>query len=280
MDNWINWMVGEVFKFDNSVLAYHSPVAAAEVDKRKLTLFRQMIEFVVFAWDKLIRAPYFALRWVYKGLVQIANAVFQGGDRGASIIPVPEEKMDKRDQLVLAKLASVTETKMKADAALASPVTPSHVKSTPELWSKVRKLIFGMLDGSNLETFGVPKSENGWPVIYRVSSIFNDPSKRTQILNPETLSPEAPLELSWEELARYPELQKAFTGKRASVDGENLKSLTKLVKLNEDVEAKKLRLTALKDHLEEIQPSDKDEADLQEEDATAAKDQTKKVVAE
>jgi hypothetical protein len=280
IDAWINWMIGEVFKFDNGILSYHSPVPADEVAKRKLTLFRQMVEFVVFAWDKLIRVPYFALRWIYKGLVQIANSVFQGGNRGASIIPVPEEKMDKRDQLVLAKLASVTETKMKADAALASPVTPSHVKSSPELWSKVRKLIFGMLDGSNLETFGVPKSENGWPVIYRVSSIFNDPSKRTQILNPETLSPEEPLELSWEELAKYPELQKAFTDKRAAVDGENLKSLTKLVKLNDDVAAKKLRLTALKDHLEVIQPSDKDETEVAEEDSAAAKDQPEKVVAE
>jgi hypothetical protein len=33
-----------------------------------------------------------------------------------------------------------------------------------------------MLDGSNLERFGFAKSENGWPIFYRVSDLFADPA--------------------------------------------------------------------------------------------------------
>ena len=256
VDAWIDWMIGQVFAFDNQVLSYQPASAAGDVDQRKITIGRQLSEFVKFSWDKLTRVPYFAVRWIYKGFVQIVNSVFQGGNKGASIIPVPEERMDKRDQVVLEKLASVTETKAKADAAIVSPVTPSHVKSSPELWARVRKLIFGMLDGSNLDQFGVPRSDNGWPVIYRVAALFNDPSKRTPILNPETLDAEVPIELSWEELSKYPDLQKAFSDKRSSVDGENQLSLGQLVTMNVTLDSKKLRLEALKAQLELIQPSE------------------------
>ena len=255
VDAWIDWMIGQVFAFDNQVLTYQPAPGAGTVDQRKITIGRQLYEFTKFAWDKLTRVPYFAVRWIYKGFVHIVNAVFQGGNKGASIIPVPEERMDKRDQTVLEKLASVTETKAKADAALVSPVTPSHIKSSPELWSKVRKLIFGMLDGSNLSQFGVEKSENGWPVIYRVASLFNDPSKRTPVLDPETLDVEQPIELSWEELAKYPVLQKSFADRRSTIDGENQTSLAKLVKLNESLDSKKVRIDALKSRLEELEPN-------------------------
>jgi hypothetical protein len=264
IDAWVDWMTGEVFKFDNSILTYQPAAAIAAVDQRKITIGRQLSEFIKFSWDKLTRVPYFAVRWIYKGFVNIVNSVFQGGNRGASIIPVPEERMDKRDQVVLAKLASVTETKAKADAALVSPVTPSRVKSTPELWSRMRKLIFGMLDGSNLDQFGVQKTENGWPVIYRVASVFNDPSKKTQILNPELLDAEKPLELTWEELSQYPDLLKSFSEKRSSIDGESQKELAKLVKLNEELNLKSARLDALKAHLEEIQPPKSSETDPSE----------------
>jgi hypothetical protein len=264
IDAWVDWMTGEVFKFDNSILTYQPAAAIAAVDQRKITIGRQLSEFIKFSWDKLTRVPYFAVRWIYKGFVNVVNSVFQGGNRGASIIPVPEERMDKRDQVVLDKLSSVTETKAKADAALVSPVTPSHVKSTPELWSRMRKLIFGMLDGSNLDQFGVQKTENGWPVIYRVASVFNDPSKKTQILNPELLDAEQPLELTWEELSQYPDLLKSFSEKRSSIDGESQKELAKLVKLNEELNLKSARLDALKAHLEEIQPPKSSETDPSE----------------
>jgi hypothetical protein len=186
--------------------------------------------------------------------------------------------MDKRDQIVLQKLESVHETKARADAALISPVTPNHLKSSPELWSRMRKLIFGMLDGSNLDQFGVQKTENGWPVIYRVSSVFDDPSKKTQILNPETLDQDKPMELSWEEIAKYPDFQNAFATKRSEVDAESQKSLSKLVELNQNLESKKLRLDALKDYLEEIQPPESIEENQIKEETTEATPEAEKVV--
>lgn len=202
----------------------------------------------------MARVPYFAGLWVYRALVQLVNTVFQGGNKGASIIPVPEERMDKRDQLVLQALSAVSEVKAKADAALVSPVTPSHVKSTPELWLKIRKLLFGVLDGSNLDQFGVEKTENGWPVMYQVAAVFNDPSRTNSIRNPDDVSSEELVHLSWENHVEFANFASKFVAKRLELDAQNQESLANLVRLNEEQANRQDRLSALQKRLEEIQP--------------------------
>lgn len=259
---WTQWMSDKLFEFDGRVLSYQAPVDPADVAKRELTVARQFVEFLKFSWDKMTRVPYFAMRWIYKGFVQIVNAIFQGGNKGAAVIPVPEDRMDKRDQLVLAALASVKETKEKADAALVSPVSPSHLKSTPELWSQIRKIIFGMLDGSNLNQFGVEKQENGWPIIYSVQSVFNDPSQKTLLLDPEKLSEGEPLSLAWEDLVKYPELQAAYNARKAGLETENQKILQGLIELKKDQEAKSARLEALQERLAELEEPQANEQEV------------------
>lgn len=254
IDGWVDWMISQVFSFDQGVLTFQRAASRDDADQTKITLGRQFNEFGKFCLDKMARVPYFAGLWIYRGLVQIVNTVFQGGNKGSSIIPIPEEKMDKRDQLVLQALSEVSEVKAKADAALVSPVTPSHVKSSPELWSKIRKLLFGVLDGSNLDQFGVERTENGWPVMYQVASVFNDPSRTYGIRNPEDVSSEDLIEVSWEDQAQFTEFAEKFAAKRAALDTENQSDLANLVGLNTDLEATQARLATLQSRLEEILP--------------------------
>ena len=250
---WVAWMVGESFAFDGSVLRYKAAGAADESKSRDLTVWGQIVEFFKFCGDKLLRVPYFAMLWLYRALVKSLNATFQGGNRGASMIAEPEERMDKRDQLLLDRLASVQENKAKADAALVSPVTPSHVRSSPELWNKLRRLVFGMLDGSNLEQFNVPKTDNGWPIFYKVAAVFNDPSEKLSVMNPES-DDEKQMDLDWNAVARVPEINGQFHAKTRALEIENQKTLEQLVAIRQELDAKDLRISALKSRLEELQP--------------------------
>jgi hypothetical protein len=224
----------------------------------------QIVEFFKFCGDKILRVPFFAILWLYRALVRSLNATFQGGNKGASRIAEPEERMDKRDQLLLEKLASVQNTKAKADAALISPVTPSSVRSTPELWNKLRRLVFGMLDGSNLEQFGVLKTDNGWPIFYKVSAVFNDPSQKLTILNPEK-DDSQPMDLDWNAVARVPEINGQFHSKSRALENENQKTLEQLVSIKQQIDAKSIRISALKSRLDELQP--KQQAEEVEEDS-------------
>ena len=263
-ETWIEWMVAQSFTFDGAVLTYKAPVPSEESKSRDLTVLGQIAEFFVFCLDKMLRVPYFALVWLYRALVRTLNSIFQGGSKGSSLIAEPKERMDKRDQLVLDKLTSVQETKAQADAALVSPVTPSHVRSTPELWNKLRRLVFGMLDGSNLEQFGVTKSDNGWPIFYKVAAVFNDPSQKLSVMNPESADAEQ-MDLDWNAVARVPEINGQFHARTRTLELENQKTLEQLVSIRREIDTKTLRISALKSRLDELQP--KPEADELEEEA-------------
>jgi hypothetical protein len=252
-DAWIAWMVAQTFTFDGAVLSYKAPGPSEESKSRDLTVLGQIVEFFKFSGDKLLRVPYFAAIWLYRALVKTLNQVFQGGSKGSAFIAEPKERMDKRDQLALQKLASVQETKALADAALVSPVTPSHVRSTPELWNKIRRLVFGMLDGSNLEQFGVAKGDNGWPIFYKVAAVFNDPSQKLNVMNPDS-DDNQQMDLDWNAVARVPEINGQFHNKMRTLEVENQKTLEQLVTIRKDIDSKSTRISALKSRLEELLP--------------------------
>jgi hypothetical protein len=261
---WVAWMVEHSFVFDGEVLRYKPAGLADESKSRDLTFWGQIVEFFKFCTDKLLRVPFFAMLWLYRALVRSLNSTFQGGNKGASRIAEPEERMDTRDKLLLEKLASVQKTKARADAALVSPVTPSQVRSSPELWNKLRRLVFGMLDGSNLEQFGIPKTDNGWQIFYKVSAVFNDPSQKLSVMNPER-DDSQPMDLDWNAVARVPEINGQFHAKSRALENENQKTLEQLVAIRQEVDSKNLRISALKSRLDELQP--KQETEDLEEDA-------------
>jgi len=110
-----------------------------------------------------------------------------------------------------------------------------------------------MLDGSNLEQFGLSKSQNGWPIFYKVSSVFNDPSEKLSVINPEDEDSQM-MDLDWNAVARVPEINGQFYSKSRLLEQENQKTLEQIVSIRSEVDAKNLRISALKSRLDELQP--------------------------
>ncbi len=176
-DRFIEQMVKMTFEFDDRKLSYRPSPEAERVRAAQHSISSQANSFFVFVWDKLISIPRHAVTWVHRKIVRAINLALHGGDdTGYASVKMPEEYFDIRDRIIIENRAKIAEEKTRADMALVSPVTPSDVRSTPALWEDVRNLVFGMLDGSNLERFGFAKSENGWPIFYRVSDLFADPA--------------------------------------------------------------------------------------------------------
>jgi hypothetical protein len=96
----------------------------------------------------------------------------------------PEEVSDPSDVVLMQKYDEVFDVKQRADQALVSPVGRSNLRSTPALWESIRKLVFGFVDGSNLGQFGVTRSDNGWPIFYRIAMIFQDPADSLEVTDP------------------------------------------------------------------------------------------------
>ena len=240
IDGYLDYMVNQTFTFDRAILSYSPAIEDKAPDKFTISLLAQIRDFLVFGVDKVLRIPYFAWLWVWRRVIRAVNKVFQGGDRGASRIPEPEEKMDRRDLVLQQQRDQVFEIKTKADQALQSPVTPSQIRSTPELWSNVRKLIFGMLDGSNLQNFGFKKGDNGWPIFYKVSSIFNDPGRELQIPDPSDES--KMVNIGWNGLTEATEASLATFNRITTVQEEITKGVEEIVALNTKIEELKTQI--------------------------------------
>lgn len=181
-DKFIESMVNLTFDFDGGKLSYRPSPEAERVAAIQKSLDQQASSFLTFAWDKLTSMPRHLIRGIHRSFATTMNQLLHGGDdTGYASIRVPEDYFDPRDRMILDKRQQIAQEKERADLALVSPVTPSDVRSSPELWENIRQLVFGMLDGSNLEKFGYPEGENGWPIFYRVSDLFADPAAKIQV---------------------------------------------------------------------------------------------------
>ena len=239
-DAFLDYMVDQTFTFDREILKYQPAIDKEAPEKYKFKLIGQIRDFLAFSVDKILRIPVYAAIWIWRRVVRATNKVFQGGDKGASVIPEPEEKLDARDIILEKQWAQVSESKKKADEALVSPVTLSKVRSTPELWSNLRKLIFGMLDGSNLQNFGFSRGDNGWPIFYKVSSIFNDPGKRLEVPDPEDDS--KTVLLSWKGLVEATNAQTQTFEKIKVIGNEISAGSSEIVTLNSKIESLRAQL--------------------------------------
>jgi len=233
-DRFIDLMVDQTFAFHNNLLQYKDPPTKTTPDQMRFTAIQQLIEFFIFAGNKLIRVPYFAWLWVWSRFIRGLNVLFQGGGRGAAKVVGPENTLDPRDTSIIRRYESVTEAKKKADEALVSPVGKSPLRSTPELWGKIRRLVFGFLDGSNLHEFGIAREDNGWPIFYRVSSMFSDPAETLQIKDPA--DPKKTVDLRWMDLEQADAVRQDLLGQVTRTQHAMSSTLDNLVRANREAE--------------------------------------------
>jgi hypothetical protein len=234
VDGFIENMVNLTFDFRDGILQYKPAVDRDAPSKMRFGPLRQLGDFFVFSGNKLLRVPFFIGLWFWKKLVNLLNSLFQAGGKGAAEVVGPEEKLDPRDESVIKMYDQVATTKERADEALKSPLRNSPVRSTPELWEKIRKLVFGFLDGSNLHLFGVKKQENGWPIFYRVSSMFSDPADVLSV--PDPVNREKTLSLKWMDLAQASEIHNAVNQQVMTTESAMSQSVQKVVRASSEIE--------------------------------------------
>lgn len=252
VDGFIEQMVSLTFDFRDGILQYKPAAEGAAPSKFKFTAIKQLGDFFAFSGNKVLRIPFYTGLWFWKKTVVILNSVFQGGGRGAAEVVGPGDKLDPLDESVMKKFEQVAGSLQKAREALHSPVSNSPVRSTPELWERIRKLVFGFLDGSNLHLFGVKRADNGWPIFYRVSSMFSDPAEVLTVPDPIDRTKE--LALNWMDLAQASELQNALAAQVTKMQQAMSGSLSKVVSSTTEIDQleEEIREIQLALDLEEI----------------------------
>ncbi|PPF78901.1 hypothetical protein C5B96_13775 [Subtercola sp. Z020] len=173
IDDYVGAMVDAAFQLDDKKLAYRAPASIGSLAKPRVGAFRQLGLFLAFAAEKILWMPYWFVAFFRDGFAAAVQRLFQGAKGRLEVGAAT--RVDARDRMLLAARSALVEAEATAQETLRSPAAASALRSTPRLWTGLRELVFGSLDGSaDLEDRGFTPIEDKTPVFGRVSDVLPD----------------------------------------------------------------------------------------------------------
>lgn len=228
VDAWVDFMVESVFSFEGRHLEYKRSEIAPDPEKLKLSFGQQLSDFLKFALDRFGSLPKYIWWWTKRKAIELFTNLFQAGGKGSAEVGNVAQLLDPRDQILRNRYEAVFERKEEAERTLVSPVGRASEISTPELWEKIRKLVFGMLDGSNQHLFGIEKGENGSPIFYNLGDLFPDPNLSVKV---NGITDGEELVLNWDSYDQWLEAKHKLEEKIQNLGIEQKQQLDERVKL-------------------------------------------------
>jgi len=147
----IDAMVSMTYKFSENSLSPSPKVEAQNEVENRITIIRQVLLFLQFSVDRLIRIP----KWTWLSIQRfvakrLKNSLY--GQRSKVIIgPDDEKAYDGKDRAIRALCVSLTQLIRNFESSTVESA-PNRVKRLVDsrLYSEIRRLIFAMSDGSEL----------------------------------------------------------------------------------------------------------------------------------
>ena len=171
------WVMNYVMSLDGGRLQYLGISSTPVLPKFKILEVAQLKHFFSFAWNKVSQIPKWSWLHFRAGIGSRLTRKFQGDDGLATVGVEVDESPDARDKALLERFERLREQVSQVNLA-PSVVSLEKVtaESSPELWAGIRKLFFGMLDGSELPSkVESPKYEDERLVFESASSLVFDP---------------------------------------------------------------------------------------------------------
>ncbi len=199
VERYVDQMVEAAMSLDDGALSAHPAGDEKAPGRRRIGAWAALRSFGSFSVDKLVAMPRWTWRWVTSRTGRALTRQLQS-DEGTHVVGHDyDEILDAADAQLVARRDEIFEAERRARAGLLAPPGMGSQRTTPQLWSRLRELVFGSLDGSaDLTDLGLEQVEGKVPVFGRVADVF-----------PPTddvwTSPDGPADLppvDWHELAR------------------------------------------------------------------------------
>ena len=168
-------MVDHAMEVDRGALTYSPLSDSGERERERVRIGEQLSRFMRFCGSVVGNTPR-----AYWGYIRAAFARMLGrrlqGDDGMLLVDDDLRGLDSQDTSLAASIGRIHDEQARIDVELRQPVPRFAVRSTPVLWSSIREMVFGSLDGSgNLEKRGFALVEGRTPVFGRVADVIHDP---------------------------------------------------------------------------------------------------------
>lgn len=233
--SYVDRMLEVGIQLDDSALLLHKVELAPEPLPESISLMRQIWHFIRFSGGKLARIPHWMVVSSHDSAARKASKRLQGDSGKFSIEMLEGNGIDPRDQAMI-------DTAQRAEYALNQ--TPSTIsrRATPRLWSGLRHLFFGALDGGEGVRDVFPTIENRLPVFGSADFVVPSPEQSWQ--HPGKPPTGFPERLDWLTVRADPSL-------RSSLEEESEERLKELKDRENQLTADQERLAKATQTLEE-----------------------------
>lgn len=178
---WVDEMVKIVFEFQNGDLTFKEPPSSDELKWVKWTEWQGIKDFLAFAGKKIISMPKWCWIWLRRRIGKKLTDSLAGPDGGLVIGVDQDDAADIRDKGLFDAMATINGNITEAQKALVTPYRQTNTASRPELWSDIRKLIYGLLEGGDLSKYGIEKTNDRSPIFSKVGDLIQDPKEIYQL---------------------------------------------------------------------------------------------------
>lgn len=241
---YINWMVDIVFSLENNCLSFNTLSDGEEPEKEKWFEWTQIKGFVIFSWDKLIVIPWWMWIWVRRLMGRKLTRTFQGEEGKATVGISQDDAMDARDNLLIKELEKLVQVESAAKKALVTPFLKQVTKSSVNLWKDIRRLVFGMLDGSDLSKFDLLPQDNRVPIFSRVSQVIQNPQDK-YLISDEIKAEVGIDSINWENLEVADLVLTASNNKLSQLKSKVEANLTQTVEIDTKISECRTKLASL-----------------------------------
>ena len=234
IDQVVNQMVEIVFDSDKAVLRFSEPDAEEELTKQRWTEWQSIKDFLKFCGQRFISMPKWCWIWFRRRIGKKLQDSLIGPDGGIMIGIDQHDAEDIRDRHLFGQMETIANNVKEAQKALVTPFRRSSTTSREALWSEMRQLIYGILEGGDLSKFGIESSNGRSPIFAKVSDVIQDP-KEYWTIGTELQGLSEIKVVSWSNIDQAPELVEIHTNHVAERRRELDSKLNRIVDIDKQI---------------------------------------------
>ena len=173
----VDEMVEIVFNLEDELLRFKAPDPGAELEKERWKEWRIIGDFFKFSGQRFLMMPKWCWIWFRRKIGKKLQDSLVGPDGDVLVGIDQDDAEDIRDRQLFEQMQTISTNVNEAQKALVTPFRRTSTASRPSLWSDIRQLVYGFLEGGDLHKFGIKDINGNFPIFSKVSDVIQDPKE-------------------------------------------------------------------------------------------------------
>jgi len=235
IESTVDEMVEIVFNLDKAALRFDEPKDAEKLPLERWKEWKIIKDFFKFSGQRFLVMPKWCWIWLRRRIGKKLQDSLVGPDGGLMVGIDQNDAEDIRDRHLFDQMQIIATNVKEAQKALVTPFRKTATSSRPTLWSDLRALVYGFLEGGELSRFGIKDDDDGrYPIFSKVGDVIQDPREAWNI-DPAISELSDVKQINWTNIDRASELLDIHSGHVLEKKRELDSKLSEIVEIDKKI---------------------------------------------